>query len=106
MAVRRIAIAAAAAVALVAGGAAAGAAVVGPIDDSGVIHGCYSAADKSGSSQIVLQQPGTNCPKNTTPISWNQTGPQGATGPQGPQGAQGVKGDTGAQGPAGVQGPK
>src|SRR4051812_40558712 len=108
MAVRRIAITAAAAAALLAVGTAAGAAIAGPVDAGGVIHGCYYAADKSGTSQVVLQQSGTTCPKNSTAITWNQTGPQGATGAQGPQGAPGVpgpKGDTGAQGAAGPQGP-
>jgi hypothetical protein len=103
----------ASAVALVAGGTAAGAAITtGPIDGSGVIHGCYYGASKAGSHQVVLQDTGTNCPKNTSAITWNQTGPQGATGPQGdtgatgPQGPQGAQGDPGPQGATGPQGPQ
>jgi hypothetical protein len=99
----------AAAAALVAGGTAAGAAIAGPADSNGVIHGCYDAPNKTGSSQLVLQDTSTNCPKGTTAITWNQQGPQGpagATGPAGPTGPQGPKGDAGATGPAGPQGPQ
>jgi hypothetical protein len=100
----RIVITGAAALALVAGGTAAGAAIAGPVGSDGTIHGCYYGADKSGSSQLVLQNTGTSCPKGSTAITWNQTGPQGATGPQGPQGAAGPKGDKGDTGPQGPQG--
>jgi hypothetical protein len=111
MNVKKIVLTGAAALALVAGGTAAGATIASsPIDGSGVIHGCYYPASKAGSSQVVLQDTGTNCPKGTTAITWNQTGPQGTTGPQGPQGntgaqgAQGPQGNTGAQGAQGPQG--
>ena len=109
-------ISAASGIALLAGGATAGAAVAGPIDGSGVIHGCWTNAALNGSHVFVLQDAGTNCPRGTTAISWNQTGPQGPPGPQGSQGnagpqgspgatgAQGPKGDTGAQGTAGPAG--
>jgi hypothetical protein len=99
---RRIAITGAAVVALVAGGTAAAAAVAGPIDSSGVIHGCYYPATTSASHKVVLQDTGTNCPSGTTAIKWNQTGPVGPQGPAGPPGPQGPKGDTGAQGPPGI----
>lgn len=79
-----------AALALIAGGTAAGAAIAGPVDGNGVIHGCYYKPDQSGSSQLVLQDSTTTCAKNTTSITWNQTGPQGP------------KGETGASGPAGT----
>jgi hypothetical protein len=102
MNVKRTLLTGAAALALVAGGTAAGATIAAsPIDSSGVIHGCYYSATKDGSHQVILQDAGTSCPKSTTAITWNQTGPPGATGPQGPAGAQGPKGDTGPQGPAG-----
>lgn len=102
----RIVITGAAALALVAGGTAAGAAIAGsPIDSSGVIHGCYYGASKGGTSQVVLQDSGTNCPKNTTAITWNQQGPQGPQGQQGDTGATGATGPAGPQGPAGAQGP-
>jgi hypothetical protein len=91
---RKIVLTGAAALALLAGGTAAGAAIVGgPIDGSGVIHGCYYPSNVHGSSRVVLQDTTTSCPAGSTPISWNQTGPQG------PQGATGA---VGPQGPAGV----
>jgi hypothetical protein len=61
---------------------------------------------------------GATCPRGTTPLSWNVTGPQGpagppgptgatgAIGPQGPQGAQGLAGATGPRGATGGQGPQ
>ena len=75
-----------AAVALVAGGTAAYAVTTGPIDSSGVIHGCYYPANKGGSHKLVLQNAGTSCPTGTTAIKWNQKGPAGPTGPRGPAG--------------------
>jgi hypothetical protein len=106
-------IAAIAALALLAGGSAAGAAVAaGPVDGSGVIHGCYYPAATNGSHRVVLQDTSRRCPHGTTAISWNQKGPkglpgpQGATGPQGPQGATGPQGSQGATGPQGLQGPQ
>lgn len=63
---------AAAALALVAAGTAAGAAMIaGPIDDSGVIHGCYYPVTSTGSHRVVLQNAGTRCPSGTTAISWS-----------------------------------
>ncbi len=71
-------------------------------DASGVIHGCYKT---SGPAQGVLgvidTGAGQACPSGTTPLSWNQTGPQGPAGATGATGAQGPQGDTGPQGPAG-----
>ena len=83
---RSILISIAAALALIAGGTAAGAAIAGPIDGSGVIHGCWSNAAINGSHVFVLQDAGTACPNRTTAISWNQQGPAGPTGPAGPAG--------------------
>ena len=113
-----ILIASAAALTLLAGGATAGATIAaGPIDGSGVIHGCWTNAAINGTHVFVLQDAGTICPKGTTAISWNQQGPAGpagpaglagATGPVGPAGLTGPagpRGDTGAQGPAGTTGP-
>lgn len=112
-----ILISAGAGLVLLAGGTTAGAAIAaGPVDGSGVIHGCWTNTAINGSHVFVLQDAGTTCPKGTTAISWNQqgpagpagpVGPAGAIGPQGPAGApgpQGPKGDTGAQGPAGPAG--
>ena len=99
----RILISAGAGLALLAGGTTAGAAIAsGPIDSSGVIHGCWTNTAINGSHAFVLQDAGTTCPKGTTAISWNQQGPAGPAGPQGPQGP---KGDAGAQGPPGPTGP-
>jgi hypothetical protein len=95
----------------VAGGTAVGATIAaGPVDGSGVIHGCWTNAAVNGTHVFVLQDTGTSCPKGTTAITWNQKGPTGATGPAGPAGpagppgVQGDKGDTGAQGPSGHDG--
>jgi Collagen triple helix repeat (20 copies) len=96
----------AAALALVAGGTAAGAALAaGPVDGSGVIHGCWTNAAVNGTHVFVLQDAGTTCPKGTTAISWNQTGPTGPAGPGGAAGPAGPVGPAGPAGPAGAAGP-
>ena len=93
MRVSRIVITGAAALALVAGGTAAGATIAsGPVDSSGVIHGCWTNAEINGTHAFVLQDAGTSCPKGTTPIGWNQTGPAGPAGPAGPIGNTGAPG--------------
>jgi hypothetical protein len=100
---RTVIIAAAVTLALGAGTVVAAAAVIsGPVDSSGVVHGCWTNAEINGSHIFVLQDAGTNCPKGTTPISWNQSGAPGPTGPAGPAGAPGP---TGPAGPAGAPGP-
>ncbi len=76
-----------------------------PIDNAGVIHGCYNP-----SNGAISLKTGAACPLKgkTTPISWNSQGVQGIQGIQGVPGANGndgapgVKGDTGDQG---IQGP-
>ena len=89
--------------ALLAGGTAAGAAIAGgPVDGSGMIHGCYTNKAFNGSHVFVLQDAGTTCPNGTTAVEWNQ---QGQAGPPGPAGPQGPAGNDGAQGPAGPAGP-
>src|SRR5215831_8137726 len=104
---RTVLIGAGAALAVVAGSTTAYAAVTGPIDSSGVIHGCYVNTPVNGLLTIHLVTAGTPCPAGMTAITWNQQGPAGATGPQGPAGPagpQGPKGDTGPQGPKGDTG--
>jgi hypothetical protein len=102
MNVSRTVIIGAAALALAAGGTAAGAAIAGPIDSGGVIHGCYGATNADGTTHnFVLQDAGTTCPNNMTAITWSQTGPAGPQGPAGATGAQGPAGPQGPQGPAG-----
>ena len=99
---RRIILTVAAALALVVGGTAAGAAIAsGPVDSSGVVHGCYTTNAIKGSHFFVIQDAGTSCPRGTTAIMWNQQGPQGPQGSPGPQGPQGA---AGPQGPAGTSG--
>ena len=84
---------AATAVAIVAGGAgtASGAALrtPGPVS-SGVISGCWSTKAVKGSHVLVLQDADTSCPRGTTPISWNQTGPAGENGVNGVNGSDGL----------------
>lgn len=81
---RRIAACGGTALTLLAGGSVAGAAVGGgPIDGSGVIHGCYRTKGRDGSYAIRLQDAGTGCPPGYTAISWNQQGAPGPTGPAG-----------------------
>jgi hypothetical protein len=82
----RIMIGVGAGLGLVVGGTAAAVALSGPIDSSGVIHGCYTNTAINGTHVFALQDAGTNCPRGTTAISWNQTGPPG------PQGASGATG--------------
>jgi hypothetical protein len=93
---RRIILTVAAALALVAGGTAAGAAIAGgPVDSSGVVHGCYTTNANKGSHFFRLQDSGTSCPRGTTAIMWNQQGPQGPQGAAGPQGPAGTSGWSG-----------
>jgi Collagen triple helix repeat (20 copies) len=95
----------AAALALVAGGTAAIAAIAsGPVDSSGVIHGCWTNAAVNGTHVFVLQDAGTTCPKGTTAISWNQAGPAGPAGPTGATGGTGPAGPAGPIGPTGAAG--
>lgn len=96
---RTVLIATGAAIALLAGGTTAYAAAAGPVDGSGVIHGCYANKALNGSHAFVLQDAGSNCPQGTTAISWNQQGPAGAQGTQGPQGPAGPAGPPGPPGP-------
>ena len=112
MRTRTVLLATGATIALTIGGTTAYAAIAGgPVDASGVVHGCYTNAAISGSHALVLQDAGSTCPKGTTPVSWNEQGPAGATGPAGPAGptgatgATGPAGDTGPAGPAGPMGP-
>lgn len=77
---------------------------------TGVITGCY--ATKDGALRLVDAEAGQPCGNKEQPITWNQTGPQGAQGPVGPTGPAGVigpvgpVGSQGATGPAGAPGPQ
>jgi hypothetical protein len=87
---RKIVVVAAAALFVAGGGTAVAAVMSGsPVDNSGVIHGCWSDNAIKGSHVFVLQDAGTTCPKGTTAISWNQAGASGPAGPQGPPGVVG-----------------
>lgn len=71
-------------------------------DPNGAISGCVGP---SGLLRVI--DSGATCNENETPMTWNQTGPQGPAGSQGqpgPQGLQGPQGQPGPQGPAGVSG--
>ncbi len=106
MRTRTVLFATGATIALTVGGSTAYAAVAGsPVDSSGVVHGCYTNQALNGSHVFVLQDAGTNCPKGTTAVSWNEQGPAGAAGPAGPAGPAGATGTTGPAGPAGPTGP-
>ena len=86
-----------AALALTGAGMAGAAIAGGPVDSSGVIHGCYTAKAVNGSHVFVLQDAATSCPTGTTAITWNQQGPEGPAGPQGAAGPQGPVGVSGYQ---------
>ncbi len=101
---RKVIIAGVTALVLTAGASAATAAVLssGPVDSTGVIHGCWSNTALNGSHAFVLQDAGTSCPKGTTAISWNMQGPEGPEGPAGPSGPAGPAGAAGpSAGPSG-----
>jgi hypothetical protein len=86
----RIALAIAAVVAVaIAGGVTYAVAQVGT---GGVFHGCYTSAK----GQLRLIDPATDrCLPGETPLSWNQTGPQGPAGPHGLPGPHGPAGPPG-----------
>ena len=76
-----------------------GFAIAAPAQTS-TIYACLSS---SGSlSKVSLKS--IKCPKGTSQISWNQSGPTGKAGIQGVQGAQGARGVPGLQGAQGPQG--
>ena len=95
---RRAALVAAPVALCLAGGGVATAAVVSQTPT--IINAC---AKKDNGALRVSKY----CHHDEMPISWNQTGPQGAPGPQGvagPQGLAGPQGPAGPKGPAGPQG--
>jgi hypothetical protein len=59
-------------------------------DGNGVIHGCYAKGSnlsvRPGSLRVVDTGSGQGCAQTEIPLTWSQTGPQGAPGPQGPVG--------------------
>jgi hypothetical protein len=65
---------------LLSGGATAAAAIAPSVATSATIHGC--ANDKTGALTVLLKS-GAKCPKGTTTLSWNKTGPQGPAGTTG-----------------------
>ena len=101
---RKAVVAGAATLILAIGSGVAAATVMsgGPIDTSGVIHGCWSNHAFRGSHLFVMQDTGMSCPRRTTAISWNAKGPQGPPGPSGPAGPTGPAGPAGATGISGV----
>jgi hypothetical protein len=71
-------------------------AVQADIPDNGVIFGCYGKPGTSykGNLRVRDADQGEQCRYYENPISWNETGPQGATGPTGPAGPSGAAGPT------------
>lgn len=61
----------------------------------GVIQGCY---DHGGNLKVVSALP---CPKNWTPLAWNQQGVPGKDGADGTNGTNGADGKDGEPGPPG-----
>ena len=61
-----------------------------PVDSSGSVHGCWTNRAVNGSHVFVLQDAGTQCPKGTTAISWNEEGRPGPPGPSGRAGQPGA----------------
>jgi hypothetical protein len=109
MRTRNFVIATGTAIVLTAGGGAALAATMAassPVNSSGTISACYNTkATKAGAFAVALQDTGTACPRGTTAISWNQTGPMGPAGPDGGIGPTGPAGPAGADGAIGPAGP-
>jgi hypothetical protein len=78
-------------------------AAMADIPDSGIINGCYKTSGAAkGALSIIDRSAGQTCPSGTSPLSWNQTGPQGPAGPStaGPGGLdvtiiEGPTGDSG-----------
>jgi hypothetical protein len=68
--------------------ATAGIAVASIPGPNGVINGCV----KKTSGAVTVIDSAAKCPTGTTPLNWNQTGPQGAPGAPGIDGTDGVSG--------------
>ena len=77
------------------------------VDSTKVIYACVTGVHGNITKVSNVRK---TCPRGTTPISWNVSGPKGdqgatgLTGSNGEAGAQGPKGDSGESGPAGPQG--
>jgi Collagen triple helix repeat (20 copies) len=71
---------------------------------NGVIRGCYQ--NNTGALRLVddLSKCSSHPTSGESPITWNQTGPQGLRGPQGPSGPIGPVGPRGVSGPEGPRG--
>jgi len=61
--------------AIVVGSLTAGVSYASTPDSSGVIHACYN--NKSGALKVMDTAKTPQCPKGTTSLVWNQTGPPG-----------------------------
>ena len=69
------------------------------VGSGGKIHGCVQ---KNGALSVA--KVGKTCPKHTTSLVFDQTGPRGAAGSTGAQGAAGTAGTPGAAGAPGAPG--
>lgn len=75
---------------------------VNNVNSSQVIYACVTGVN--GNIVRVSNVPRT-CPRGTTPISWNTSGPkgdQGQRGETGPQGPKGANGNSGAASSSGI----
>jgi hypothetical protein len=92
---RRVVAAAVATMALIAAG---GIAYANIPDANGVIHACYKkTSPNQGTLSVIDTEKGQTCSGGAIPLTWNQTGPQGAPGAPG---APGTPGAPGPQGPS------
>ena len=64
----------------------------------GKINACYA----NGNGELRVVDEGKACPKNWSPLNWNQQGVQGPLGTPGQDGQPGPQGEQGPQGPSGT----
>ncbi|MDQ3722262.1 MAG: hypothetical protein M3376_04165 [Actinomycetota bacterium] len=64
-------------------------------DSGGVIHSCYSSG--SGSLRVIDSDRRDVCKSGETPLTFNQTGPEGPPGEDGADGEDGLDGEDGGE---------
>jgi hypothetical protein len=80
-------------------GGGAYAATGGFVGSKGSIHGCVA-----GKGALTVVKAGKSCPRKTTSLVFDQTGPRGNPGATGPKGAAGSNGRNGTNGTNGTDG--
>ena len=68
------------------------------------IVGCWKPSTGVMKVKAVGSVGKKKCPRGTSMVIWNETGPQGPTGAAGPTGATGPQGEEGLEGPQGPRG--